>query len=87
MPGQKPKAVEHDRAKETVKMDDRHLAWQEEWCGVFLFKSSLWKVLGKDPQKRVQDSFNWPGYRVLPQQLVQENLLSQVQAEPGRNEE
>lgn len=50
VPGQKPKAVEHDRAMETVKMDDRHLAWEEgmpdslEWCVFpffFLFKSSL----------------------------------------------
>lgn len=24
------KSVEHDRAKEAVKMDDRHLAWKEE---------------------------------------------------------
>lgn len=86
MPEQKPKDVEYDRAKETVKMDDRHLAWQE-WCGVLLFKSSLWKVLGKDPKERVQDSFNWPGYRALPQQLVQENLLSQVQAEQRWNGE
>lgn len=52
MPGQKPKAVEHDRAKEAVKVEDRHPAWKEEgisdpleWCVFrfvfFLFKSSL----------------------------------------------
>lgn len=92
MPGQKPKADEHNRAKETVQMDDRHLTWKEEgmpdsleWCVIFFFFSHLWKVLGRDPRgkKRVQDAFNWSGCRALPQQLIQENLLSQVQAEPG----
>lgn len=48
MPGQKPKADEHNRAKETVQMDDRHLTWKEEgmpdsleWCVIFFFFSHL----------------------------------------------
>lgn len=58
MPGQKPKAVEHDRAKETVKVDDRHLAWKEEgmpdsleWCDFPFFKVNS---VGRcwDPQER-----------------------------------
>lgn len=63
MPGQKPNAVEQNRAKEAVKMDDRHLAWEEEgmpdsleWCGVFpfvFFLSHLCrKVLDRDPRER-----------------------------------
>lgn len=97
MPGQKPKAVEHDRAMETVKMDDRHLAWEEgmpdslEWC-VFpfspsLFMSSLRRCWAGIPEKEgVQDSkLAW--VQALPQQLVQENPLSQVQVEPGWNAE
>lgn len=59
MPGQKPKADEHNRAKETVQMDDRHLTWKEEgmpdsleWCVIFFFFSHLWKVLGRDPREK-----------------------------------
>lgn len=71
MPGQKPEAVEHDRAMETGKMDARHLAWEEgmpdslERC-VFLFfffyplslfMSPLGRCWAGIPEKeRVQDS-------------------------------
>jgi len=98
VPRQKPKAVEHDGAEEAVKVEDRHLARKEEgipdsleWC-VFLFffflKSSIGRCWAGIPVKgRGQDSLNWPGCRALPQPLTQENLLSQVQADPGRNAE
>lgn len=38
------------------------------------------------PEKEsVQDSLSWPGCKALLEQLVQENLLCQVQVEPGWN--
>lgn len=82
-------------------MAGRHLTWESEGvldslecCGdffpfLFLFEvisvGSCWAQI---PEKeRIQESFNRPGCRALPQQLAQENLLSQVQAETRFNAE
>lgn len=98
VPGQKPEAVEHDRAMETGKMDDRHLAWEErmpdslEWC-VFpffllsLFLCHLQEGAGQGSQRKKGSKTKLAWVQALPQQLVQENLLSQVQVEPGWNAE
>lgn len=79
-------------------MDDRHLAWEEgmpdslEWC-VFPFSPLSFyviskKVLGRDPRERKGPRVSKLAWvQALPQQLVQENLLSQVQVEPGWNAE
>lgn len=37
------------------------------------------KVLGREPREKESKVLNWPGYRALPQKLVQENL-SQVRS-------